>query len=156
MSATGHGEITRENRYENVIHNFSMQPPQFAQDSGKLRTIAQFYAAPKDGFAAHVTVQALHMDQSLSAYISTTKKQYKAYGLKIVRMTKQTISGAAAIEMEYEGTMQGRNLRFLTLAIERKDHILLMTGASLKIHMPSYEKSMWAAMRSISFHQSSK
>jgi hypothetical protein len=118
-------------RYTNGAYGFSIQPPgvpRAAKDS--VLQAAMFFAPAREGFAANLNVMVQEVKMSLDQYCTLSKGQFKQAGFKVLSEARKKVSGRDAVLWEYEGELQGRGMKWCSLAVADTDRVYLVTGTS--------------------------
>ena len=133
--------------YANGSVGFTMSPPKFGfgtEASGA--TIARFYAAPSNGFAANLGLQ-LHRAKFLD-FCTASEVSFKDSGLTLVTQKDVTIGKATAREYRCRGRVNNFDLEFLFLIIARGDDTWQLTATALASEFTKVEPTFRAAMES--------
>jgi hypothetical protein len=134
--------------YRNATIGFTLQPPEFkAKASAPNRQVASFYAPPtSDGFAPNMNIQVQKWAKGLEAYIELSESQFDQAGFDVRESKEFDIGDRAAVRWMYTGRVQGRELQFLALAVERGEDVILLTCVApmrvFKDHEPAFRKSL--------------
>jgi hypothetical protein len=124
--------------YTDGLYGFSVQAPDFpGAPEGGSAIRAMFFAPAEDGFSDNVNVMAQGTGMTLPEFIEVSADQFKAHGLKVNSESKKKVSGRDAVVWDYEGKQQGRDLRWLALAVADKKQVFLVTCTATK---KSFEK----------------
>jgi hypothetical protein len=135
--------------YTDGVHGFSIRPPEFPIDPQGINvTPVMFFAAPENGFSSNVNVGVQKVSMTADAYYDLSIKQFKTAGLTVNSDSRTKVSGKDAIRLDYEGTLQGRELRWLALAVVEKERVILVTATSPKASFEKYEKQFRACLDS--------
>lgn len=139
----------KHSSYTDAVYNFKLDPPSFppAADGSSI-TAATFLAPPDKDFAANVNVMVQKVAMTRDQYAELTRSQFKSAGLKVNSEKALSVSGKEAMLWDYEGSMQNRELRFLSLAVADKAQVYLVTCTALKAEFPKYEKEFHACVDS--------
>jgi hypothetical protein len=128
-----------------------MAPPVFNFDPDLIAIqIAGFTAAPVDGFAANLNVQ-VHQKTNIETFTRVTTASMKANGIEILSTKELQVGAHPAREWVYRLTVQGKALRFIALAAEDRDHVVLLTATCLESRISEFEPQMRAALSSFKF-----
>jgi hypothetical protein len=139
----------RPSSYNDGTYGFAITPPRFpAAARGTNITPVILYAPPENGFASNVNVVIQNASMSRQAYRNLSVQQFQQLGYTVNSERNLTVSGRDAILFDYEGTLQGRDLRFLALAVLDTDRILLVTGTAPRESFKKYEPGFRAAIGS--------
>jgi len=124
-------KAARPSAYANGVYGFSIQPPavpRAAKDS--VLQAAMFFAPARDGFAPNLNVMVQEVKMSLDEYCTLSRGQFKQAGLKVRSEARKKVSGRDAVLWEYEGELQGRAMKWTSLAVADTDRVYLVTGTS--------------------------
>lgn len=124
-------KAARPSQYTNGAYGFSIQPPAYpraAKDS--VLQAAMFFAPAKDGFASNLSVMVQEVKMPLEEYCTISKGQFKQAGLKVLAETRKKVSGRDAVLWDYEGELQGRAMKWSSLAVADADRVYLVTGTA--------------------------
>jgi hypothetical protein len=138
------GVAAHAGEYRDTEYGFVISPPKFAGPvSGSRadsRSVMVFVAAagpPEQGLAPNVNVMIQKMQTTREGYLQLTKSEIVSAGLKLRSETNRMVSGKPAVVLEYEGTMGGRELRFLQLAVVLPDRVILATYTAAAADFPT-------------------
>lgn len=135
--------------YTNGVYGFSLTPPVFAKaDPDSVTQPAMFVAPAKNGFASNLGVMVQSVKMTLDDYMKLSRDQFTQGGLKVLAETKQKVSGREAVLWEYEGSAQGRKLRFMAEAVADGDRIFLLTGTATRDEYEAVAKEFRASLDS--------
>jgi hypothetical protein len=102
-----------------------------------------------DGFAPNVNVTIQATSTTAKAYRDLSVGQLEQLKLKIHSERQLKVSGLDAIELDYEGAIQGaRPLRFLSMAVIDKDRVILITCTSTPEGFAALESEFRASLKS--------
>lgn len=107
-----------------------LEPPELGSPASGTHMVAAFSGPPKRGFASNVNVQVQHVKANREAYREISLKQFKDMGLEVLVDEDRKVQGLDAVYWEYKGTMQGRDLHWVSLAVIRKGDVVLVTGTA--------------------------
>lgn len=135
--------------YANGVHGFSLMPPAFPKgETGASVQTAWFLAPAHSGFAGNLSVIVQHVKMTLEEFRTLSGKENERLGNKVISETKKTVSGKDAVLREYEGTQQGRELKWIELAVIDLDRVFLLTAMAIKADYASVEKEFKASLDS--------
>ncbi len=136
--------------YTNKAYGITMSIPEFAEDATRPAVqLAQFFGPAEDKFAANVNVQVQFQKTTVDAYIDATKSDMATLGLELTKVSKVKVSGHSAVEFEAKGTVRGLPLLFVSRAIMRSDHTVLITGTALASKRTAHFASLQRSVRSL-------
>jgi hypothetical protein len=119
--------------YTDERYGYTMLPPAFARaDKDSVATLATFFAPSRKGFASNLGVMVQNVAMTLDQYRELSIGQFKQSNFKVLTETRKKVGEKDAILWEYEGALQGRELRWMALAVADTDRIFLLTGAAPK------------------------
>jgi hypothetical protein len=124
-------KAARPSQYTNGVYGFSIQPPTFPR-AGKDSALqaAMFFAPARNGFAANLNVMVQQVKMTLDEYCALSKGQFKQAGINVLSEARKKVSGRDAVLWEYEGELQGRAMKWVSLAVAETDCVYLVTGTS--------------------------
>jgi hypothetical protein len=139
----------RLSTYTDGEYGFSINAPRFPE-SGTAATVNRLslYAPAENGFACNVGVIIHRVAMSRQAYRDLSVRQFEQLGYTVNSEKNLTVSGKDAILFDYEGTVQGRELRFLGLAVMDTDRVFLVTATAPKASFKKYEPGFRTAIES--------
>ena len=124
-------KVATPSRYTNGAYGFSIQPPAFSRAAkNSVIQAAMFFAPAREGFAANLNVMVQEVKMSLDEYCTLSKGQFKQAGFQVLSEARKKISGRDAVLWEYEGELQGRAMKWTSLAVADTDRVYLVTGTS--------------------------
>lgn len=133
--------------YSNGAYNFSITPPAFPTvEKGMGSQAAMFFAPAKDGFAGNLGVMVQNAKMSLDEYVKLSTDQFKQAELKVTSETRKKVSGRDAVLWEYEGAPQGRDMKWMALAVSAGDRVFLITGTSTAADYEALSKDFKASI----------
>jgi hypothetical protein len=130
---------TMVSAYTDATYGFTIHAPSFPKATRGTVVPLMMYAPPEDQFATNVNVGVQSVQMSRKAYRDASVAQFQKLGFKINSERNTTVSGKDAIFWDYEGTMAGRSMRFLALAVMDRDRVIVATGTALRENFPRYE-----------------
>jgi hypothetical protein len=135
--------------YTNGVYGYSLVPPTFAKaDPESSSQTAMFFAPARNGFACNLGVMVQTVKMTLDEYIKLSRGQFEQGGLKVSAETKLKVSGRDAVFWEYEGSAQGRKLKFMAQAVVDGDRIFLITGTAPRDDYEAASKEFKASVDS--------
>jgi hypothetical protein len=145
---------SRTSEYSDAVYGFSLNAPQFPKPQSGKNVIAVVMQAPvEDGFAANVNVMVQAASMSRKAYRDLSVRQFRQLGFKVNSERTMTVSGREAVLFDYEGLMNGREMRFLALAVPDKNRVFVVTGTAPKERFQAYEPAFHASIQSFRLAQ---
>jgi hypothetical protein len=119
--------------YTDGRYGYSMLPPSFAKaEKDTAAMTATFFAPARNGFAANLGVMVQAVTMTPDQYRELVAGQLKQSGRTVLSETRRKVGGREAIQWEYEGALQGRELRWIELAVVDADRIFQLTGTAPK------------------------
>lgn len=112
--------------YQDNAYHFSLEEPDFGLAGGSVVPV-MFCGPAKNGFSPNVNVLIQLEKSSPQQYLQTTLKELAQLHGKINSQKKMQVSGREALLMDYQGTMSGRDLHFLALAVFTDTRVYLVT-----------------------------
>jgi len=102
-------------------------------------------------FQPNVNAQLQRLGGTLDTYRTTSLAQFAAMKLEVVADKKLLHNGKDAWLVEYAGTMQGRDMHFLGLAMDADDEgaFLLVTATAMESSWAQDESWLRAAVMSV-------
>ena len=134
--------------YKDARFGFTIEPPAFAAAETVSVTPVMFFAAPEEGFAANLNVSVQTTLMTAKEYAELSRGQFQQMKLEVVSEKAMKVSGRDALLWDYQGKAQGRDLRWLALAVVDKGRVYLVTATSTADAFPKHEKAFHAALRS--------
>jgi len=114
--------------YADPYFGFTLAAPAFpGGDSVPAVIPVMMFGPSQGGFSSNVNVTVQRRKTTRDAYHTQMLAEFKAAGLTLNATRNVTVSGKDAIQMDYQGTMGGRALRWLVLAVIDTDRVLLVT-----------------------------
>ena len=136
-------------RYVDGTYGFSLSAPRYPKAGPGTSVIPVMLLAPAEGgFSNNVNVAVQNRPTTLDAYLAQARAEFKVAGLAMTSERRTKVSGADAALIEYEGTMQGRALKWLALVVVTRDRVYLVTCTATKATFPRYEKAFRACLSS--------
>src|SRR5688572_19752912 len=109
-------------------YGYSVTPPEFAPiTAGAMMQRLVVFAPGENGFAANMGVMVQEVRMTRDQYLAQSEGQFAAAGMKVRKSSKREVSGAPALLLEYEGPVNGNDLKFLALAVILPERVLLLT-----------------------------
>lgn len=135
--------------YRDGLYGFTIQAPQFpaaAEGTGVMPVM--FMGPGSDGFASNINVGVQKTTTTLDAYVALSKAQFEAAGFKVTSETRRKVSGKDGVVFEYAGKAQGRELRWLALAVVDADRVFVITATATPDGFGKIEKEFRACLDS--------
>jgi hypothetical protein len=107
-----------------------------------------FFAPAENGFAPNLGVMVQASPMGLEAYAELSRGQFKELKVTVNAETRLKVAGRDALLWDYQGKMQGRELRFLALAVPDKGRVFLATFTSTTEAFAKHEKAARASLDS--------
>src|ERR1051325_5807447 len=124
---------TRSSAYVDSAYHFTFSAPNLGADTASPASrIAMFFGPTVDDFSSNINIMVQNGNMAQAAYHSETLSQFRDAGLKVTVDSLVTVNGTPGIYWEYGGMMQGRDLRFVALALTRREGTYLITGTCLR------------------------
>jgi hypothetical protein len=137
--------------YTDALYGFSLRPPRFPEAGAGTSATPVFFTAPRaDNFSANVNVMVLKQTTTLDTFLALIQKEFDQLALKKNSQTPGKVAGRDTITLDYEGKMQGRELRWLGLIVVDKDRVFQVTCTALKKDFEEHEKEFKACLESFS------
>ncbi|MEX0775396.1 MAG: hypothetical protein WD042_06740 [Phycisphaeraceae bacterium] len=135
--------------YTSGRYSFTLQAPTFdALGAGRAGVIAAFSAPAEEGFAANMSVMIQQISMTRDDYKAVLIGGIEKAGLTINRSDTLKVGPHDALRLDYQGTLDQRDLRFLALAVVEKNRVVLVTCKSLQKNFAKYEAAFKAALDS--------
>jgi hypothetical protein len=106
---------------------FNVKRSDFGSVAGQSPTVVLFLT-PSQGFAPNVNVLIQNFPSSIDEYVSVTKKEFDAAGIKVV---DERLVSANEWTVEYTGTLSGRSLHWYARALKNGDKVYLTTATAM-------------------------
>lgn len=133
------------------LYGLSIRPPRFSEPAdGASVTRAFFAAPPSSNFAANVNVFIQKRTTTLDEYLKTSAEEFERLKFKMISETRGKVSGRDAVTVDYEGTLQGRELRWHAVVVVEKTRVIQVTCTALKTNFEDYEKEFKDCLESLS------
>ena len=135
--------------YKDGLYGFTIQAPGFPDAPAGSGAVPVMFLGPgEDGFSSNVNVGVQKTATTADAYAALSRKQFEAAGFKVNSETKARVSGKDAVLWDYEGKAQGRELRWLAMAVVDRDRVFLITGTATRDGFGKIEKEFRACLES--------
>ena len=132
--------------------HFSMTPPSFSTDARTPSTlIVQFYGPAQDGFSPNINVIAQRVP--FEKFLAATDQQLLVKPFELVSKNGTKVGAHAACEYVYKGELQGMRMKFVALAIDATDHVLLATGTCTEEQFAAQEPIFKASLASLKLEE---
>ncbi len=137
----GQAAARKPSTFTDETYRFTIPAPAFpkAKSGDSVVPVVMFAPAESD-HTPNVQVTVHQVALKLEEYRRAQLDQVKRAGWKVNAETKVKVSGREAILFDYEGPHQGRELRWLALALVDRDRAFLVTAAALKAGFAKVEK----------------
>jgi hypothetical protein len=114
--------------FKDTKFGYSVSPPEFSgPPPGTVAIRLNVLAPPEDGFSANMGVMIQEVKITREEFIALTKEQLGVARMTLRSSSKRDVSGQPAALFDYDGQVNGRNLRFLQLAVILPERVLLLT-----------------------------
>ena len=135
--------------YTNDVYGFSIIPPAFpkAEKAGAGQAV-MFFGPVRKGFANNLNVIVQAAKMSIDEYIELSKGQFKELKIKLSSEKRLKMSGREAALFEYEGEAQGRDMKWMALAVSDGERIFLVTGTAAAEDYDTVSKEFKASLES--------
>lgn len=101
--------------------------------------VVMMFLPPTDQFAPNVGVQVQNFSEGLEAYLTLSRSQFSAAGMKVIKEKKVSATKAT---LEYSGAMQGRNLHYYALAEKKGNQVYLVTATATETQWPKVKDAL--------------
>ena len=144
----------RKSTYTDGLYGFSIQAPKFPEAAAGSNVIPVMLLGPGEGgFSSNVNVVVQQVKQTREQFRKVSLGQFQAAALKVTSDQNKTVSGKEAIFLDYEGRQQGRDLRFLALAVFDSNRVFLVTCTAPQKDFPKFDKEFRACIDSFAVEQ---
>lgn len=128
--------------YTDTLYGFTVEAPRFPKAAANTSVVPIAMHAPIDqAFVANVRATVQRIATSRQDFRQLSLAQFKVAGWRVNLDTDVTVSGREAVVFDYEGTVGGRALRWLALAVIDKEQVYLLTCTATKDTFSKYEKA---------------
>jgi hypothetical protein len=134
--------------YTSESYGFRFRPPAFPKVQSGMAMSAIFFAPPEANFSANVNVTVQSGSITLDEHRKAALAELKKASFTVIAESPLTVSGKPAYQIEYEGILQNRKMRWLALGVLEKDRVILLTCIALKENFELYEKEFRACLAS--------
>lgn len=142
-------EPLRAPTYKDDVYKFSIDAPKLPKPPSNQSAVpVAFVGPPEDGVSPNVNVLVLNAAVTAEQYRDLSLKQFKQAGQKVNSEAKKKVSGRDATVWDYEGPQQGKELRFLAMAVSDRDRVFLITCTSVKSRFERHQKEFQACLDS--------
>jgi hypothetical protein len=140
---------SKASTYRDGRYGFTIEAPRFNEvQKGGTVTPVMLIGPAEEGFASSANVVVERTSTTRADYRKLSLEQFRAVGFKVTSDRDVTVGGREGILMEFDGRQQGRDLRFLTLAVMDKDRVFVVTCTAPKELYEKYEASFRASIES--------
>lgn len=144
MAVPAHASDLQDTQY-----GYSVTPPEFAPlAAGAVMQRMVVFAPGAERFAANMGVMVQEVSMTRDQYIAQSEGQFASAGMKVRKSSKREVSGAPAVLFEYEGPVNGNDLRFLGLAVILPQRVLLLTYTATVESFAAHEKAFRRSLES--------
>jgi hypothetical protein len=113
--------------YSDPAYGFSVEVPELGSATVPMVQRAMFAGPAVGGFAVNCNVQIQFVEMPFSVYLELTKQQFTSAGVEVASITEREVSALPGAVFEYAGAMNGRELRYLAIAVGGADRVWLVT-----------------------------
>ncbi len=128
------GEATQRlpSTYVDTTYGFRVQAPPFGPAPAGGNVVPVMLLGPaKDGFSPNLNVMIQLTKTTRDAFRKLSLDQFKQMGFTVHKVEERQVGGKDALLIEYLGKQQGRELRWLALAVIDTDRVYLATCTAL-------------------------
>jgi hypothetical protein len=127
-TAWAYHRSAKRSRYVDEVVGFALDTPRFpGADPRYTRTPAIFLGPTGEGFTDNVNILVIKQSATLDAFRKQTFAEFEKLKLKMIANRELKVSGQPALELEYAGMLNGRELHFLALAVIEADRVVQVT-----------------------------
>lgn len=108
-------------------YGYMVSAPAFSGAEGASFTRLLVNGPFEAGFSPNMNVIVQEIKTTREQFMVLSEGQFAGVGMTLKSMAKREVSGRPAVVVEYEGPVQGRALRFLSLAVVLPERVLLVT-----------------------------
>ena len=149
LGAAQEKRASKASRYTDELYGFSIQSPSFpAAAKGSGVTPLIMLGPPENEFSSNVNVMVQETATTRKDYQKLSRDQFKAAQFKVLSEKETTVSKKDAMLIEYEGNQQGRDLRWIALAVITGERVYLVTCTALKGDYPKSEAAFKSCIKS--------
>jgi hypothetical protein len=124
-SAWAYHRAAKRSRFVDEVFGYALDTPRFpGADPKSAGTNAIFLGPPEEGFANNVLVMVLKQSSTVDAFHKQTLAEIERLKLKLIAKRELKVSDRQAVEYEYEGMMNGREMHFLSLSVIEDDRVV--------------------------------
>jgi hypothetical protein len=139
----------RPSVYTDGVYEFSIQAPVFPTGAQGTAVTPVVLAGPAEGgFSSNVNVMVQNVTMTRDAFRKLSEDQFKAAGLQVNAARDLTVQGKDAVQFDYQGTMLGRDLHWLSMAVVYTDRVFVISCTATKDAYPKFEKKFQACLDS--------
>lgn len=153
--SVGHSDdsvVTGGGTYVDQTHGFTIDLPKFPKaEPGTSTTILISTAPPVEGFASNITIIVQEIAHTRAEYMTLSKGQFEQHGLTVDSEKELRVSDKEAVLWEYHGTVQGRTLRWMALAVMANERVYLATCTATESEYPKLKASFARSLSSVKF-----
>lgn len=141
--------VSKPSTFVDGQYGYTLTTPRYAAIKPNPSTMtATFYAPVEDSFAANIGVMIQQVRMTREEYRKISLDGFKQANYKVNTERDRKVSGKDAILWDYEGPLQGRDYRYLALAVIGADRVYLVTGTAPKESFSKYEREFRACLDS--------
>jgi hypothetical protein len=134
--------------YTSETYGFTFRPPAYPRVQSGMAMTAMFLAPPEANFSANVNVVVESAPMTLDEHRKMALADLKKASFTVTAESTPMVSGRPAYQVEYEGMLQNRKMRWLALGVLAKDRVYLVTCTALRENFEHYEKEFRACLAS--------
>ncbi len=149
-SARSFQRAAKRSHYADAYYGFSIDAPRFPANDAAVNIIPVVFTGPgRDGFASNVNVTVQRTKTTAEAYRELSIGQFKQLDFKVNAERTSKLSGRDAVEFDYQGKVQDRDLRFLSLAVIDTERVILVTCTATTEAFPAVEAEFRVCIASL-------
>ena len=127
-------------KFTDPIHGFTINAPDLGPSKQVLTPV--IFSGPVDsGFSANVSVRIQPGADKIKSYIAANLAQLADMKATVVSQKQLTVSGCDAVLIEFQATINGTAMHFLSLSVLQPDKIYIVTGTALDSNYAKYEEA---------------
>jgi hypothetical protein len=127
-TAWAYHRAAKRSRFVDEVVGYALDTPRFPGADAKRAGIHAIFLGPaEDGFSNNVNILVIKQSTSLDVFQKVSLAEIEKAKFKLIANRVLTISGHQAVEFEYEGMMNGRELHFIALSVVEDDRVVQVT-----------------------------
>jgi hypothetical protein len=139
----------KPSRYTDGTYGYSIQSPAFPVVAKGSSAFTLFMMAPaEDKFSSNVSVMIQEVATTREEFRKLSLAQFEANGLKVLSDKDTAVSKKDALQLEYEGNQQGRDIHGVVQAVIAGERVYLVTCTALQGNYPKYEAAFKGCLES--------